>query len=244
MPILVIEHDARNTASVLGRALSRHGLRLRTLRLHADEEVPNDLDGIDGVVTMGGPQSATDDALPWLAAEMRLLEAAHASSIPVLGICLGSQILARALGGQVRRAETPAAGFGRIDLTPAGREDPVFKGLPWFGSWPDWHGDEVSEVPAGGRILAGSDHCKVEAYACGIFSYGIQFHPEWTATELATRLEQGDDASDLDFAALAATVRDQQEVIDRQAERFAENVASYLMPIERVNAGVARDIHH
>lgn len=244
MPILVIEHDARDTASVLGRALSHHGLRLRTLRLHANEAVPTDLDGVDGVVSLGGPQSATDDALPWIAAEMRLLEEAHARSIPVLGICLGAQLLARALGGQLRRAEHPAPGLGRIDLTPVGREEPVFKGLPWFGAWPDWHGDEIAEVPAGGRILATSEHCGVEAFACGIFSYGVQFHPEWTADELAERCERGGTDAGMDAAALAATVRDQREAIDRQAVRFAENVAAYLMPIERVNAGVARDIHH
>lgn len=244
MPILVLEHDARNTAGVLGRALTRHGLRLRTIRLHAGDAVPGDLDDVDGIISLGGPQSATDDALPWIAAELRLLAAAHERSIPVLGVCLGAQLLARALGGVVRRAVSPTSGLGRIDLTPVGREDPLFRGLPWFGAWPDWHEDEIAEAPAGARTLARSAHCEIEAFACGIFSFGVQFHPEWTAEDLAGRCDRNTSGTTGDPAAVAAAVRDQAESIDRQAERFAENVASFLLPIERVNAGVAKDIHH
>lgn len=244
MPILVLEHDAHDTPGVLGRALIRHGLRLRTVRLHAGDVVPVDLDDLDGIVSLGGPQSATDDALPWIAAELRLLAAAHARSIPVLGICLGAQLVARALGGTVSRMAAPAAGLGRVDLTPAGREDPIFRGLPWYGTWPGSHHDEVSQAPPDARILARSGSCAVEAFACGIFTYGVQFHPEWSAEAFLARCESGGLLGDGDRGALAATIRDQAEVIERQAERFAENVASFLLPVERVNAGVARDIHH
>lgn len=238
MPILVIEHDARNSAGILGRVLVDHGLRLQTARLHRGENIPEDLDDLDGIVSMGGANSATDDALPWLAAETTLLQRAHDRGIPILGICLGAQVLARALGGQVSRCGSPKSGLGRVDLTPAGREDPLFRGLPWFGEWPDWHEDEISEAPPDARILARSEHCSVEAFACGIFSYGIQFHPEWSAEDLAGRCEAESNA------AAAATVRDQSEMVGRQAARFAENVAAYLLPVERVNAGIAKDIHH
>ena len=121
------------------------------------------------------------------------------------------------------------------------------RGLPWFGSWPSWHQDQVVELPADGQRLAGSAACEIEAFSVGISSYGIQFHPEWSAADLAAQCEQNDPGSmgsSVDLAALAATAKDSAESIDRLSERLAENVASYLMPIERVNQGVARDIHH
>ncbi len=244
MPILVIEHDAHDTAGVLGRVLTRHGLRQRTLRLHAGDDLPGDLDDIDGIVSLGGPPSATDDTLPWIAAELDLLRRAAASEVPVLGICLGAQLLARALGGEVGRMAAPAAGLGRVDLTPAGRDDPMFRGLAWYGVWPGSHQDEVTKTPPDARILARSESCGVEAFAVGLFCYGVQFHPEWSAQAFVERCESGGLLGDGDRAALAATIRDQAEAIERQAERFAENVASFLMPVERVNAGVAKAIHH
>jgi GMP synthase-like glutamine amidotransferase len=125
MPILVIEHDVNDTPGVLGRVLTRHGLRMRIIRLHAGDALPPDLDDVDGIVSLGGPQSATDDALPWLADELRLMREASNLAIPVLGICLGAQLLGRALGGTVSRMKTPASGLGRVDLTPAGRDDPI-----------------------------------------------------------------------------------------------------------------------
>lgn len=247
MPIIVLEHSPDPGSGSIGRALARHGLRVQPVRLATGDSVPVDLDDVDGVVSMGGRQSATDDGLPWIAAELELLRAAHASGIPVLGICLGAQLLARALGGRVDRMDAPSIGLPRVDLTPVGREDPLFRGLPWFGSWPSWHQDRVVELPAEGQRLAGSEGCEIEGFSVGISSYGIQFHPEWSAADLAAQCEKADPGamgSSVDLAALAATARDSAESIDRQSERLAENVASYLMPIERVNQGVARDIHH
>ena len=247
MPILVLEHSNDPGSGSVGRALARHGLRIKAVRVGGGEAIPTDLDDVDGVVSMGGRQSATDYTLPWIAAELRLLAAAVAAEIPVLGICLGAQLLARSLGGKVGRLSEPSIGMPRVDLTPVGRDDPLFRGLPWFGSWPSWHQDEVTEIPDGGRILAASDECKVEAFAVGIYAFGVQFHPEWSAGELAAQCKQADPGamgSNADLASIAAAALDAAESIDRQSERFAENVASYLMPIERVNQGVARDIHH
>ena len=247
MPILVLEHADPPGSGSIGKALIRHGLRLRSVRVGAGEPVPADLDDVDGIVSMGGRQSATDDALPWIAAELRLLEAAVAEGIPVLGVCLGAQLLARALGGRVARMSEPSIGLPRIDLTQEGRDDPLFRGLPWFGTWPSWHQDEIAELPEGSRKLAHSEGCGVEAFAHGISAYGVQFHPEWSTAALVEQCEKEDPGlmgADIDLAALAAVVRDSAESIDRQSERFSVNVASYLMPIERVNQGVARDIHH
>ena len=247
MPILVLEHSEPPGSGSIGRALIRHGLRLRSIRVGAGEAVPPDLDEVDAIVSLGGRQSATDDALPWIAAELRLLEAASKEGIPVLGICLGAQLLARALGGRVERMASPSIGLPQINLTQEGRDDPLFRGLPWFGTWPSWHQDEIVELPEGARKLAHSEACGVEGFAHGISAYGIQFHPEWTSAALVQHCEQPDPGlmgAEVDLVSLSATVKDNAESIDRQSERFSVNVASYLMPIERVNQGVAKDIHH
>ena len=248
MPILVIQHSNTSSAATIGEALVRHGLRCRTIRLAAGEPLPSDLDGIDGIISMGSSDSATDDGLPWIAQEIALLKAACAAQRPVLGVCLGAQLLARALGGRVSKmTDNASVGLCRIDLTTAGRDDPLFRGLPWYGSWPSWHIDEISELPPDARLLAKSEECGIEAFAHGIFAYGVQFHPEWSAERVA---ELCDDPAEhlagdgFDYAAVKAAARDEADSIERMALRFAENVASYLMPVERVNAGIPKDIHH
>lgn len=89
MPILVIQHSNSSDTGLIGEALLRHGLRCRTIRLADGDKIPADLDGIDGILSMGGSASATDDSLPWIADEIALLAAASAAHIPVLGVCLG-----------------------------------------------------------------------------------------------------------------------------------------------------------
>jgi GMP synthase (glutamine-hydrolysing) len=248
MPILVIQHSNTGTAATIGDAIIRHGLRCQTIRLASGDSIPSDLDGIDGIISMGSSDSATDDSLPWIAPELALLKAACVAQLPVLGVCLGAQLLARALGGSVSKMSTrPSVGLCRIDLTTAGRDDPLFRGLPWYGSWPSWHADEISELPPDARLLAKSEECGIEAFAHGIFAYGVQFHPEWTAHRVA---ELCDDSADhlagdgFDYAAVKAAALDEADSIERMARRFSENVASYLMPVERVNAGIPKDIHH
>jgi GMP synthase (glutamine-hydrolysing) len=243
MPILVIQHSNTGTAATIGDAIIRHGLRCQTIRLASGDSIPSDLDGIDGIISMGSSDSATDDSLPWIAPELALLKAACVAQLPVLGVCLGAHLLARALGGSTR----PSVGLCRIDLTTAGRDDPLFRGLPWYGSWPSWHADEISELPPDARLLAKSEECGIEAFAHGMFAYGVQFHPEWTADRVAELCDDSGDhiAGDgFDYAAVKAAALDEADSIERMARRFSENVASYLMPVERVNAGIPKDIHH
>ena len=246
MPILVIQHSNASDTGLIGVALLRNGLRCRVIRLADGDRIPADLDGIDGIISMGGSASAADDTLPWIADEIALLAAASAAQIPVLGVCLGAQLLARALGGKVARMDAPSVGPCRIDMTVAGRDDPMFRGLPWYGTWPAWHQDEITTLPPDARLLAKSDACGVEAFAHGVFAYGVQFHPEWTASRIVELCDDPADHLDpgADYGGIKAAVRDEAESIARMGARFAENVASYLVPVERVNAGVPKDIHH
>ena len=132
MATLIIECTDLAASRRLGTTLADHGHRLDVRRLHRGDALPPDLMGIDAIACLGGPQSSNDDTIPWMADLLDLLRTAHAVGVPVLGICLGSQVLARALGGRVDAMPNgPRHGWSNVELTPTGREDPMHKGLPW-----------------------------------------------------------------------------------------------------------------
>ena len=141
----------------------------------------------DRVILLGGDLSA-NDPLPALAELRRALAARHAARRPTLGICLGAQILATALGGTVSRLPAEELGVLSVELTPEGRADPLFQGLPAPLPVVQAHGEQVSHL-AGATLLARSPACAVQAYRLGA-STGLQFHPEaepdtlrgWAAT--------------------------------------------------------------
>lgn len=141
----------------------------------------HDLDAIDPVATpllvvLGGPIGAHDDAAyPFLAAEVDLLARRLAAGQPTLGICLGAQVMARALGARVYPAPAKEIGFAPIDLTPAGARSC----LSAFADHPvlHWHGDTF-DLPPGAVRLASTDVCANQAFAIGRHALGVQFHPE------------------------------------------------------------------
>jgi GMP synthase (glutamine-hydrolysing) len=141
-------------------------------------DIMKDLEGCSGLVVMGGPQSA-NDPLPGLAAEMKLIERAIQAQIPVLGICLGSQLIAKALGARVYANAAKEIGWAPVSVTEAGARDPVFSGVPSPTTFFHWHG-ETFDLPAGAEWLAYSALCRHQAFRYGSNVYGIQFHPEIT----------------------------------------------------------------
>jgi GMP synthase (glutamine-hydrolysing) len=153
------------------------------------EQVPVELDEgeplpdwreFDAVLAMGGPMGATDDAEhPWLAGERRLVRDAVRAGTPFLGVCLGVQLLAAALGARVYPAERPEVGLLPVELTEEGRNDPLFAGLDESLVTLQWHGDTF-DLPAGGVRLAGSPLVPNQAFRAGKRAYGVQFHLEVT----------------------------------------------------------------
>jgi GMP synthase-like glutamine amidotransferase len=248
MAILVIEHSDRAGSDRLGETLRDHGHRLRVVRVHREEALPPNLDDIDGIVSCGGPQQPGDDALPWLAAELDLIRRAHEAELPVVGLCLGSQLVARALGGTTRQMEGGIEfAFHDVALTPGGREDPIFAGIPWVAKQFEHHRHEVAELPSDARLLASSERCRAQAWVCGVRTYGFQYHPEmherrveeWLADEPGILDEAG-----LSNEALRRQVEEHFPAFTRLAERLFESLALYLMPVDRRHAGVAKDLHH
>src|SRR5687767_5570495 len=150
MSIFVFEHSDLAGVERFGRTLNDYGHKLRIVRPHAGDAVPDDLDDCDGIIAMGGPQSATDDSVPFIAPEMALMKEANARGMPIVGICLGSQMLARALGGKVEKMSSSGGagielGFTEVKLNPAGREDIIHAGIAWNAMMMQHHRDHVSQ---------------------------------------------------------------------------------------------------
>jgi len=248
MATLVIEH-AENVGSLrLGEVLRDQGHRLRVVRVQRDEPLPSDLDEIDAIVTCGGSASALDDSLPWIVQEMDLLRQAHAAALPIVGICLGSQLLARALGGTVAEMDGGVElGWHDVSLTPTGREDPILAGIAWTSPQLHWHRFHASELPEGARLLASSDRTKAQAWSIGLRTYAFQYHPEWKDTTMdvlaAERPEDLEEAG-VTREALREQTQKHYPTCARLAQRLFESIALLLMPVDRRYAGVVKDLHH
>lgn len=248
MAIFVFEHSDLAGVERLGVALNDLGHNLRILRLHDGDAVPGDLDDCDGIISMGGPQSAAEDAAPYMAEEMNRLREAHQRGLPIVGICLGCQMLARALGGKVEK--NPAGielGFTEVKLTPPGREDPLHAGLAWSSFMMQHHRDHVSQLPPGARLIASSAKCKVQTWALGLRSYGFQYHPEvstdvidaWIRDEPEALMEAG-----LTAEQLREQIAKHYAAFERLTDRLFEQIALFLMPVDRRYQGLVKDLHH
>jgi GMP synthase (glutamine-hydrolysing) len=248
MSILVFEHSDSTGTERLGETLRDFGQRLRIIQLQHGDDVPADLDDVDGIISCGGPQSAYDDSVAWLEPQMALIRQAHALQMPVLGLCLGSQILARALGGQVEKMPTGIEfGWHEVKLTPPGREDPLFFGIAWQSMQFHHHRDHVSQLPQGAKLLASSTKCKTQAWTMGLRSYGIQFHPELTTKTIDLWMQEEPEA--LQEAGVSAEqVRTQTQrdfaAFERLTQRMFEQIALFLMPVDRRYQGLVKELHH
>ncbi len=168
MRALVIEHEPDVSAGLVDEWLLARGAAADLHRIATDDRDP-DPGAYDLIVALGSEAAAFDDAVPWIAREQRLLREAFDTDVPVLGICFGSQSLARALGGRALRAERSEIGWIEIESS-----DPS---LVPAGPWLQWHHDTFTP-PAGATVLARSP-AGPQAYTIGR-SLGVQFHPEVT----------------------------------------------------------------
>ena len=179
--ILVFQHIAVEHPGVFRDFMRGDGVEWRAVELDAGESIP-DLGGYDALWVMGGPMDVWEDDLhPWLEAERAAIrEAVLERRMPFLGFCLGHQLLAQALGGEVGPADEPEIGIFDVELTEAGRASPLFEGVPATHACLQWHGAEVRQPPPGARVLAASSACAVQALGVGDHAFSIQYHVEIT----------------------------------------------------------------
>ena len=179
---VVLQHVAHEDPGAIGEALNSAGHVVSVVRVDRGDPVPVPAEVADmaGVVAMGGPMGVHDvEAHPWLAHERDLMAAAVAAELPVLGVCLGAQQLAVALGGEVTTGPESEIGIGEVHLTRQAEDDAVFGPVGSTLPCMHWHSDTFS-LPDGSVLLARSELYPHQAFRYGERAYGLQFHVEIT----------------------------------------------------------------
>jgi len=188
--VLVVQHVAAEQPGLVALALEAKGLTLKFVRIFEGEAAPRELGDAAGLLVMGGPLGVGDaDRIAHLRDEFRLIEQGLDRRCPVLGICLGSQLLAHVLGAKVTTASRREIGWHRVTLSQDGLIDPLFKGLESSFFALHWHGD-VFELPAGATSLARSELTEHQAFRHGTSAYGLLFHMEVTGEIVDAMVEE------------------------------------------------------
>jgi GMP synthase (glutamine-hydrolysing) len=176
--ILVFQHVPHEPLGTLNPLLRDHGFRIRYVNFGREVAARPDLGGYHGLIVLGGPMNVDQvERHPHLQTEVELIREAIQRDMPVLGICLGAQLTARALGGSVRANPLKEIGWSDVELTEAGQQDPVLGGFQGSERIFQWHGDTFT-IPEGAVHLARSPQCANQAFRFGSRVYGLQFHLE------------------------------------------------------------------
>ena len=241
MRLLVFQHLEVEHPGVLRRFLAADGIAWDAVRLDQGQSIPS-LDGYDQLWVMGGPMDVWDvDEHPWLVPEKAAIRHwVRDLQRPFLGVCLGHQLLADALGGTCGPQRPPEVGILAVELTAAGRADPLFAGLPDRQPCLQWHSVKVAQPPEGAVVLARSDVCGCQAIRLGRHAYGLQYHvelepetiPTWGAIpayEAALAAVQGEGA----LARLEAAAAPLMDGFMASAERLYRNFMARRGPRRR-----------
>lgn len=228
MRIHYLQHVAFEDAANIGVWARKQGHAIRATRLDRDEPLPP-LESFDWLVVMGGPMNIYEhERYPWLVREKRFLAEAIDAGKLVLGICLGAQLAADALGGRVARNNQKEIGWFPVSLSPEASHSPVFQTLPQRFLAFHWHGDTFS-IPPGARHMAQSEACANQAFQYGDRVIGLQFHLDYSLASIEKMIEHcGEELVDAAFIQASPSVlADAQRVQMTQGllDRFLDAMA-------------------
>ena len=231
MDVLAVIHGESVRSGVFGDVVAERGHRLEEWSLAWDTPLPRPLDAYGAVLVFGGAMHA-DQAQhhPWLREEDLFLQRLLDLHIPVFGICLGAQLLAKAAQAPVGPAREFEIGWPEVELTPAGVEDPVLGRLPQVFDAFQWHYYEHG-IPAGGVELARNAVC-TQAFRLGETAWGVQFHPEVTLAQVEAWIAE-EEGLPVDAQALLAETRRR---IDAWNEQGRALCGAFVEVAERVGA--------
>lgn len=176
--VLVLQHAAPEGPAAIGDALQRRGVGMKVIRLDQVIALPGSMEGAAGLVVMGGPMAVyEEDQFPYIPAELQLIESALDAGLPILGVCLGSQMLAAALGSRVYPSGNKEIGWHEVRLTRNAAKDELWRGIDDRFMGFHWHGD-IFDLPKGATPLASSALTEHQAFRAGKNAYGLLFHLE------------------------------------------------------------------
>ena len=187
-PVLIVRHTATEGAGYFSEFLDRYAIPWQLLRVDTGEALPDNLNGYSGLCLMGGPMSVNDD-LPWIAKELALIRQAVSENIPVIGHCLGGQLLSKAMGGEVTQNPIKEIGWGNVRVTDVDAAEGWISGTQPINVF-HWHGETFSIPPNGVRILE-SAYCTNQGFILNNRHVGLQCHIEMTPEMVQTWCESG-----------------------------------------------------
>ena len=186
-PVAIFRHSPGEGPGYFATYLEARSLDWKLVKIDAGEAVPASAGEFSGLAFMGGPVSVNDD-LPWIPGELRLIRAAMDEGVPVLGHCLGAQLMAKALGGAVGPNPSKEIGWGRVDVADSEQARAWFGATRSFVSF-HWHGETYS-LPPGAECIASSPHCRNQAFVLGPH-LGMQCHVEMTPEMIRAWCQSG-----------------------------------------------------
>lgn len=181
-PLYIFRHIDCEGPGYLAEVLGRKGISWHLVAIDEGAAVPHSIDGCSGLVFMGGPMSVNDD-LPWIGQELALIRAAQTAGLPVLGHCLGGQLISKALGGTITANPVREIGWHPVRKSDTGTAEKWLAGLPREMTLFHWHGETFS-IPVGAEVILENDTCAHQAFAIGN-TLALQCHVEMQAPMVA-----------------------------------------------------------
>jgi len=176
--VLFFRHIKIEGPGLIGEILKSKGIPFEIVDVYEDASFPETLDNLGALFFLGGPMNVYEEnSYPFLEQENVFIKKCIDAGIPIFGICLGAQLIAKALGAHVKKGKEKELGWGTISLTSEGANDPLFKNMEKNVPVFQWHGDTF-DIPEGAVHLAASDKCVNQAFRYGKMVYGFQFHCE------------------------------------------------------------------
>lgn len=233
--VLVLQHIECEDLGGMEKSLEDNGIKYNYIPLYAGAKIPQKIEDYSGIIILGGPMNVYEEKkYPFLIEEDKLIKKALKKDLPILGICLGGQLIAKASGAKVLTGHRKEIGWFNVQLTEEGTKDPLFSGLPKKFKVFQWHSDTFN-IPSNAKKLASSEIFPNQAFRLGK-SYGIQFHIEVMDSTIYNWLEEYEkETEELEYVDPQKIRRDTRKHIKelyRLADKVYANFIEMLQPTE------------
>jgi GMP synthase (glutamine-hydrolysing) len=233
-PVLCVRNDRYDTLGITQHALVGEGVAVQVVDAFAPGVRLPSIEEICGLVVFGGEMNVDEvERYPYLLTQRQLMVQAIESGVPVLGICLGAQMLARALGSRVYRAPVRELGFVPVRLTEAGQKDPLLSAFETGDRVFEWHMDTF-DLPAGSTLLATGDQVNAQAFRAGDSAWGVQFHFEINTEGIEAWLKVSEPGFERAWERTTDSVRDElRKHLPSQQQRSRRLFRAFAKRVQR-----------